>query len=359
MNDLEERLRSDLLLAARGVESDIDEHDVLAWGRRTRHSRRVRRVAVAAALALAIGVAGWAGLAHEVGGGTVPVIATPVPGTATPTPSRSVRVGVKASVTFGTDDPFPADLKIRRVTVTATSVAAGRVDADVTVVASDGSASSHTVTTVGDDLAWVQVAPRLVVGLVPHSFDWVQYLDAGDNVAMGGTSSDWRVMDSLDATAYYRLFDKKGTYSGSAGYLWRNGKGEFRDSRGEVVPSVTIGLPGSGQERTFYEDDALDVLGFQQDSGEVSTTVARDQVQSFGGFAQRDGDLAVAGIVLPEGASNPALSSSAKDLEWSTGAIGGRMAIVASAHLVRVSDSVVQAVTYTDAHGQRVTKKLR
>ena len=59
MNDLEERLRSDLQAAAAQVEDRIDADDALLAGQRARSSRRIARTVGVAALAAVAGLVGW------------------------------------------------------------------------------------------------------------------------------------------------------------------------------------------------------------------------------------------------------------------------------------------------------------
>lgn len=356
MNDLEERLRADLLDATADIDPEVDADALLASGHRTRNNRTVRRIAVGTAFALVAGGLGWAGLGYQAGRGTAPVLATPSP---IPSSTMAATPGSSDSVTFGLDGAsLPSGADAKSIEVTATMEAGGGYTVDLMVVAKDGTTSTAHRTSEGDDLAWAQLGPRLFVGFVPHRVDWIQYIDKKPGGVFGASSSDERAFDGLDATAVYRVSDKAGTYEGLKAYLWKGSDGVFHNSLGQVVPSETVTLSGSKQVGTFYLDKALNVLGFQQGGGTASAEVGSDQVQTFFGWAQDGGGLAVGGLVLPEGATDPKLASKGTGLEWASVNLGGRVAIMASARMANGTDPVVHAITYTDAGGKRATHRM-
>jgi hypothetical protein len=61
MNDLEERVRADLMLAAVDVEDRVDADEVLGAGRRLRRGRRITRAVGVAALVVVVAM-GWTAL---------------------------------------------------------------------------------------------------------------------------------------------------------------------------------------------------------------------------------------------------------------------------------------------------------
>jgi hypothetical protein len=355
MNDLEERLRAELLDAAADIDPEVDADALLASGHRARNNRTVRRIAVGTAFALVAGGLGWAGLGYQAGRGTAPVLATPSP---IPSSAMAATPGSSDSVTFGLDGAsLPSGADAKSIEVTATMEAGGGYTVDLMVVAKDGTTSTAHKTSEGDQLAWAQLGPRLFVGFVPHRVDWIQYIDKKSDV-FGANTSDDRTFDRLDATAVYRVSDKAGNYGGLKAYIWKGSDGVFHNSLGQVVPSATITLSGSKQVGTFFLDKALNVLAFQQGGGTGSTDVQSDQVQSIFGWAGEGGGVAVGGLLLPEGATNPKLVSKGTGLEWASAELEGRLAIVASARMPNGTEEVVHSITYTDAAGKRVTKPL-
>jgi hypothetical protein len=355
MNDLEERLRAELLDAAADIDPEVDADALLASGHRARNNRTVRRIAVGTAFALVAGGLGWAGLGYQAGRGTAPVLATPSP---IPSSAMAATPGSSDSVTFGLDGAsLPSGADAKSIEVTATMEAGGGYTVDLMVVAKDGTTSTAHKTSEGDQLAWAQLGPRLFVGFVPHRVDWIQYIDKKSDV-FGANTSDDRTFDRLDATAVYRVSDKAGNYGGLKAYIWKGSDGVFHNSLGQVVPSATITLSGSKQVGTFFLDKALNVLAFQQGGGTGSTDVQSDQVQSIFGWAGEGGGVAVGGLLLPEGATNPKLVSKGSGLEWASAELEGRLAIVASARMPNGTEEVVHSITYTDAGGKRVTKRL-
>lgn len=355
MNDLEERLRAELLDAAADIDPEVDADALLASGHRARNNRTVRRIAVGTAFALVAGGLGWAGLGYQTGRGAAPVLATPSP---IPSSAMAATPGSSDSVTFGLDGAsLPSGADAKSIEVTATMEAGGGYTVDLMVVAKDGTTSTAHKTSEGDQLAWAQLGPRLFVGFVPHRVDWIQYIDKKSDV-FGANTSDDRTFDRLDATAVYRVSDKAGNYGGLKAYIWKGSDGVFHNSLGQVVPSATIALSGSKQVGTFFLDKALNVLAFQQGGGTGSTDVQSDQVQSIFGWAGEGGGVAVGGLLLPEGATNPKLVSKGSGLEWASAELEGRLAIVASARMPNGTEEVVHSITYTDAAGKRVTKRL-
>ena len=356
MNDLEERLRAELLDATEGIDPEFDADALLASGHRARGNRAVRRIAVGAAFALVAGGLGWAGLGHQTGRGTAPVLATPAP---VPSATMAATPGSSDSVTFGLDGAsLPSGADAQSIGVSATIAADGSYTVDLRVVAKDGTNFTAHKTSQGDQLAWAQLGPRLFVGFVPHRVEWIQYIDKKSSDVFGANTLDDRTFDRLDATAVYRVSDKAGNYGGLKAYIWKGSDGVFHNSLGQVVPSATITLSGSKQVGTFFLDKALNVLAFQQGGGTGSTDVQTDQVQSIFGWADEGGGVAVGGLLLPEGATNPKLVSKGSGLEWASAELEGRLAIVASARMPNGTEEVVHSITYTDAAGKRVTKRL-
>jgi hypothetical protein len=356
VNDLEERLRADLWEATGSIRLEPDLDAIVSDGDRVIRSRRVRGVVVGvAALVVAAGV-GWAGLGYQTSGGGSPVLATPAPVSSPPVVATT---GTHDSVSSTSGD-LPAGSGATGFTVDATLTGPGRYEVTFQAMLGNGRTAVQGPVRVGADdqeVHWMSVG-RILIGFVPHRFDWIQYVDRNPAGVFGSFSSGERRFGRLNATVVWRVSDKAGTYEGLRGYIWGADGGVIRDSLGTVLPNETLTLPRSGIAATFYVDEALDVLACRQNGNAGSASVKSNRVQITFTSATAPGGLASGGVILPRGASDPRLTSSGSELESRQTRIDGRLVILVSARMATDTEPVLSSISYTDASGTRVTKQL-
>ena len=357
MNDLEQRLRADLIDAADPVGSDLDTDALLVSAHRARNARTARRVGAVAALAVIVAAVGWAGLTLPAR--TAPVLASPAPVPST-TASPSLVPGTRESASFDLSQDAPPGMTVKKLDVDATVVPDGyRVTFTATRV--DGSTQTETRDQRGDTIAWAQFGSRLLAEFVPHPADWVDPIGRGDPNVFGGYSSDHQILSRINAAASYRLASTgaAGTYTGMTDYLWRDVAGSYHSSRGDLLPSVTLTLPTSGRSATFFRDDRFGTLGFAQDAETGTARKKANELEVSLDWGETQDGVRVSGAFLPVDATAPELTFSGTRPEWVTARLGDRLVILASSNMPNSdNDPMIRTISYTDASGTRVTKKL-
>lgn len=357
MNDLEQRLRADLVDAADPVGGELDTDALLVSAHRARNVRTARRVGAVAAVAVVAAAMSWTGLTLPAR--TAPVLASPDPAPST-SASPSLVPGTRESASFDLSNESPPGATVKKLDVDATVVPDGyRVTFTVTRV--DGSTQTQTRDQRGSTIAWAQFGSRLLAEFVPHPAEWVEPIGRGDSIVFGGYSGDHQIFSRLNAAASYRLASTgaEGTYTGMKDYIWRDEAGLYHSSRGDLLPSVTLTLPTSGRSATFFREDRFGTLGFAQD-GETRTARKKpDELEVSLGWGETEDGLRVSGVFLPADATAPELTFSGKRPEWITARLGDRLIILASSNMANSDlNPMIRTISYTDATGTRVTKKL-
>lgn len=235
MNDLEERLRSDLRSAAAQVEDRIDTDDALLAGQRARSSRRIARTVGVAALSAVVGLVGW-GLLRA-----APVLdGHPDPmGTVTATPSRPS----SSSSPYVPTDPMSATFHLggkingQVESYESVGVSVKVVGDQVAVAVSLNEASRSKVrhfTMTSGKFWYVPLDKNLVLSIVPGRPSWFKTRDD----ATKGSITYPEPLTGINATAYLTGYLKSGELDSLRGFLWRGSDGVVYDSLGNVVPSV-------------------------------------------------------------------------------------------------------------------------
>jgi hypothetical protein len=359
MIDLEEQFRADVQQLPQAVQLDlgVDADVLVAAGHRVRRARLLKRTAAAGALMVASALLGWAGLNTAGTRWSDPVVV----GNPAPTPSTAAALipGTSGVIVFPEGDAeSPRAKGVKSVKVEAIVLEDGSYSVQFTATMTSGETRRERSTAGAEDVIWFQPSPTLIVGFVPHRFEWIQYDDEGDGTVFGGYSSNERAFDTLDASAVWRRTDQGGEYPGLRGYRWRGLDGVYRNSLGNLLPSVTISLPISRTTGRFFLDDDLGVVGLDEDGSVGSRKLGSSEVHEFLGWADADGGRATGGLVLPVGASDPVLTTKGTGLEWAQARLDGRLAVLATALMPDQSDPVVSAISFTDVNGKRVTTQF-
>ena len=349
MNELEERLRADLFGATELIDAEPDLDAVVREGDRVLRGRFVRRVAGGVAAALAVGLVAWvAAVPREVPGVPAPV-ATP---SASPVTSESASIDLQ--------DGFGMNAKgspYRSLEVSASRTEAG-FRASFTITAEDGTRTRFS----GDvqaGRAWFTEYPRLMVGVVADRLAW---RDSVYPEMVGGVSGTEKLLPGLGITVVVDVAEKPGNTI--KGLLWQGEDGRVHDDAGEAVPSASIGV--AGEVGVVYLSERLGFFGYREPGGgEVVSTqdIAPDsgpvKIEIWAGTTapEQKGRATVVGL-LPEGASDPAVTLAGYGQEWSSGTLSGtgRVVFVAVGQdPTGKKGALVTKVVYTDADGKRVT----
>lgn len=348
MNDLEERLRADLFGATDLIEAEPDLDAVMREGERVLRGRFVRRAAGGMAVALVVGLVAWvATVPREVPGVPAPV-ATP---SASPVTSESASIDLQDGFTMNS-----RGVPYRSVDVSATRTQTGyRVSFAIT----DDQGAVRTVSNeVPVGRAWLTQYPRLMVGVVAARLDWRDSVYAD---MVGGISGTEKVLPGLGITVVVDVAEKPGNTI--KGLLWQGADGLVRDDAGNDVPEAQVGL--AGVVGTVYLSERLGVLGYRETGGgEVVSTQdlgpdsdpVKIAIWSGTTAPERKGRATVIGL-LPDGASDPAVTLAGYGQEWSSGKLSGtgRVVFVAVGQdATGRKGSLVTKVVYTAADGKRI-----
>lgn len=345
MNDLEERLRADLLGATEAVEPDVDVEALVASGHRARTNRAVRRVALGTAGVLAVGAVLWTGVGPSTTNGNPPVAATP-------SPVSSMVPADPLSTTFDLSDEGmgKSDPAIESIRV---AVQPSGTQVDVTVTVTTQVATMERGFRVPAGQAWhVAWDKRLAIGILPDRALWFDtQQDSGKGVYSGQ-----QALVGIGATAFWEYFEESGGPGTIRGLVWQRPDGAVRDTEGDTVPSATVAFADTSC--LVYRDVALDVFGIRpRDGGGYTTAVGKPSGMLHGGVGRKDGSTwtwTQAGV-LPAGSSDISVTLVGADGAWGSAPMtDGSVAVVA---MVRGTDKgdIVKSLSYTDASGTRVT----
>lgn len=348
MNELEERLRTDLFGATELIEAEPDLDAVMREGDRVLRGRFVRRMAGGVAVALVVGLVTWVATVPR----AVPGVPAPMStSSASPVTSESASIDLRDAGVNQSDPPA------RAVEVSATRTATG-YSVSFTITNADGTQRRRSGD-VEPGKALLTQYPRLMVGVVAARFDWRDSVYAD---MVGGISGTEKVLPGLGLTVVVDVAEKAGNTI--KGLLWQGADGLVHDDTGNAVPEARIGL--AGVVGTVYLSERLGFLGYREtDGSEIVSTqdlapdndLVKIAVWSGTSTPDRKGRATVIGL-LPDGASDPAVTLAGYGQEWSSGKLSdtGRGVFVAVGQdATGRKGSLVTKVVYTDADGKRVT----
>jgi len=354
MDELETRIHAGLTQLAEPMAEAPELEQVVSRGHQLRNRRRIAGIAggAAAMLAIAAGV-GWAGASGIGLGSQAPVLATPSP---VPTPSAlptmSVAPGTTGKVVFD-PDTLDTHMGASSLAMQATSLAGGGYSVDVSFVSTNKQTDQRHAINDGRSISWFQFTPKVQVGFVPHTVDWIHYVDNDGAGPFGSWGGDQRTFLELDATVVYRLGDGKetGDYHGLRGYLWRGVDGVYHVADGSVLPSWTSG--GS----TYLVTEELGELVQVEENSTLATKLNSAKPTFLTFWDGPHNDLSHTAVLLPKGASSPEPKLGAPGVEVETTTLGGRVLVVASSTTRGSNVEAMTSITYTDASGKRVTSE--
>jgi hypothetical protein len=329
MNDLEERLRADLLQAVGPIDGELDTDDLLASAHRARDNRRTRQVVAVVALSLVGGVAAWAGAALTSLLGVAPVIATPLPVPST-APSNSVAPtqsprdwsGHTSTVSFDTSDlPGVAGLGLRTVVVQSRGKPGSAIVVTGTRATGEPISRSGVVTATTPFLA--KLTEGVWVMITPDKVRWAEGAVAGG--ISGATAEQLDGLGVIVVMGEPQLKLK--------GFIWQDADGLAWNDRRIRVPSTELTL--DGKTYWFAHDPDLgvacsgellprEVNGFPGECGVISNLGETGRGGS--GAAGWEERLFVA---LPEGATEATVDAS-EQCKSTSGSLdpGGRTVIL-------------------------------
>jgi hypothetical protein len=283
---------------------------------------------------------------------------------AAPAPSRTVPATASSS-TFLDFDVFDAsDLTFDSVEVT-TDLAGDVVTVRVVARPFNGDQVVRGFETRAGVFGWAQVAPGLVVALVPEPVRTVFALDGGESHVDTGELPEWDAV-AVGIQTPDRPF---------AGLIWEGADGVLRNSAGDVVPSAELTyqveeLPAPGltsRSVLVFRDEMLSVWGYIDRNGDSPVTGPLDtqpvgSIQEVSSTSDGDYSYALTAIgFLPVGGSDPDLGLAVPAARWTAAELGdsGRIAFVAVADKIEPGLALVERVTYTDKSGSRVSYEPR
>lgn len=346
MSDLEELLRADLHDAADAVPADLDVDELLVRGHRLRRARTGRRGLATVAAAVVVSLAGWAGLSQRTTTGVPDPASTPT---------------AADTVSFFTIDSMPGNvphLPYASVTATAT-------DGTLTLTArkhkTDPLVQLASVPLNPAVPSGTPISPRLSLWVIPGRVDWVNVETKGTSV--GSYLPQHGFISSVGITVVVTAAQQEQkSKDWVAGMVWQATDGTLYSSAGTTVDTAV--LPLSDTSLTVYRDPGLKVVSFfdakdgqgftstrddQSDRNVVKTQIARGTTDGWEQFAVG---------ILPKGARDPRVTTSAKGAEVATGVLqpGGAVVFVARNRSdAEPKGGLVAKVTYTDADGQTRT----
>ncbi len=358
MNDLEERLRTDLKAAVAQVEDRIDTDEALLAGQRARSSRRIARTAAMAAFAAVLGLMGWGFLrtGPVLGGhpdplGTVPAMPS------IPSVSSSPYVPTDPmSATFDLGGELNGQVPTYDSITVSVKPVGDTVDLQVGLLKPTGKDDQTLLLrnfTMTAGTAWsVALDKHLVLAIVPGRPTWYQSL--GD--ASKGAVTDHQPLTGINATAYLTGYIKAGGADTVRGFLWRGADGVAQDSLGNVVPSAEITL--AGETYWVYRDAALDILGVVPKEGgggysfDLRDQKADDLVHGSFGHTPDGGETTWTQLgVLPPGSHDIGLVMPAPNAEWGSATLSDGWVVIL-AHATTKSSDLITSITYTGADGR-------
>lgn len=354
MNDLEEQLRVDLRAATSDIDSDLDAEALLATGRGLRRNRTMRRISVAVAASLAVGVVGWVGVANQAMRGTSPVVvATPSPTAASPSvPSpgtASAEISMAARFSHA-----PATFSTVKITASSDG---STVTAQVRAYRSGEQVASATVEQkLADERpGLVRLGDHGVVALVPGTVLAQSFLGPD------GVQSNRAELGTLGVTAVIALTEHQVGRTDPE-LMWQDDQGVLRSTVG-VVPSVRIAV--AGEEVVVYRSEALNAQGVWN---QWSTAVKDAKPSQMVDGAIIRGDESVSPTIwrvtqlgfLPPGSTDVELTLGTGDGDWAYAPLpDGWIAVIAAANSRDDGAYPVTKLAYTDADGVRHTHRAK
>lgn len=344
MSDLEELLRTDLRDAADTLPADLDVDELLDQGHRPRRARTGRRSLAAVAAVVVVSLAGWAGLAHRT--------TTGVPDPA----STSTMVDTVSFFTFYSEPGNVPGLPYATITARAT-------DGVLTLTAqkhkSDSRVQLASVPLNPAVATGTPISPRLSLWVIPGQVDWVTVQTKDPSI--GSYSPRHGFISSVGMTVVITDAEREQKSKDWVdGVIWRATDGTLHSSAGTILDTAV--LPLSDTSLTVYRDPGLKVVSFfdaTEGQGFTSTrddrparVVVKTQIAR-GSFADGWEQFAVG--ILPAGAHDPRVTTSAKNAEVVTGTLQPSGAVVFVARnrsATEPNGCLVTKVTYTDAEGQ-------
>lgn len=353
MNDLEDRLRTDLMLAVADVVDTVDADEVLGAGRRLRRGRRITRAVGVAAIAVVVAM-GWVALKLPPS-----VQWPPMAGSVTAVPSVGPTPTPRLSTTFdlsqeGMDGNAPA---YQSITVTARPAGTDVVATVVVRVA--GKAPDERRFTFRAGATWYVPWDRhLVVGIVPDDALWLESMQD----VLGGIYYGEQPLAGIGGTAFWRYFSTAGGPDAIRGLVWQGGDGVVRDSRGATVPSVSFVLRSTAM--LVYRDAGLDMFGVRGPRPNEALSMRLSDLKEadivgggLGGGHQEDGLWIWDQFgLLPPGAHDVTATLAGTDGAWTTATLADGWVVVAGETRNPTDTRVVfTSLSYVNADGKRVS----
>ena len=380
MNQLEERLREDLLRAT-DFAVEVDADAIVAAGRRDRSRRVVRTASVGLAATAAVGLLTW-GLGGRLSTGAPDVGATiaasPAPAPTVPTvptvalnvvsfdvlpqfTMKSVTHTDEGEVTAqpAVEPGMPARVEVSpqgdgRYELTVITVAGERtvkvVDVEAGGVTTTALLPEVLVGVIGGDATWVDVRPFAVAG----AGGWVETGALGESGEVG------------EATAFVMAFPEEGTSAAdAAGVVWADARGRLHDSAGLSVVSTEVSV-GKAKGVVYLEPEGPGLRYHDEVGGDLRVEVRQYPRVSFhAGLSTSEAadhwDASGLGV-LPKGATDAEFiwREEAKEKSVSTVRLGDRDVFVVSARLPTSAeparmDGGLTSIEYTTADGTRAS----
>lgn len=350
MNDLEDRLRADLLSATAPVDGDVDVDATLLAGQKARSSRRVAGTLLVAALTVAVGAVVWTAL--RVG---TPLIVAPSPmDTISAVPSLPSTPQDPMSATFEASElGTSADCTAIEVTVQPTGASS---TVQVTYLKGTLPLTQATYSMKPGEVWYTALDKHLMIGIVPDRAAWLNALSDSAK----GVHSATRPIVGIGGTAFWFRFNEAGAFNSIRGFLWEDADGVVRDSLGSDVPSVRIAL--KHDDYLVYRDPGLDTFGIVPTSDDgmysyrISELKPKDLV--YGSVGSRGGSGTGGRTqfgALPPGAHDIQVDLTVAGGEWNSAALSDGWVILVAHATTKGDPEVIRTITYTDASGTVVT----
>ncbi|HML51593.1 MAG TPA: hypothetical protein PKD84_09340 [Propionicimonas sp.] len=324
MIDLENRLREEFSAAAEAWDADIDAVAVMSAGRTARRGRTVRRLAVAAAVIVAMTSVSI-------------VVAPPIIAQILDHQTMEVNSYFQWDKTRSEFDEVSVKLQSKGGVVTATATGSR----EHAVVA-------NKTWTVPADSAPMRVAfgSRAVVVIFPGEVTQAQMM-LGINQGGSGGSQEW--MPAFGVTVAVWQLESAKVRPETVDWVWLDAAGTVHSFEGARGAAVTMGA----ETYVVYESQQTDVVGIIGRFG-IPRSSAKDSdlldgAVSWGGTEAVSWQLGV----LPVGAHDVQLTLSKPDGEWAAAKLSDGSVLV----LVRMPgepDKVVTGLSYVRADGTTV-----
>lgn len=351
MTPAEQQLQDGLRDLA-GAPEAIDLDAVLRQGQRIRRNRWTRWTVAATASVAVIALVVWPR------NGTSPIPAVPAPAQ-TPTIAEPTPVRATAELPFEIHDPN--DLAFTRVNVEATRDG-DRTSLDVVAQPVTGGQVEQHYEVTGTGFWYATVSPGLELALIPGQVERL--------ITLGGFGQavDRQALQLMDATVV--AIQPGADDHEFPGLLWLDTDGTLHNSFGDVVPSADLpytlvepGGPPAARQVTVFRDAGLGAWGYLDSNSDdgVAHPLASEPTDTMVGIsATADDDYFYNDIrvgFLPEGGSDPDLTLSIANADWTSAEVGdtGRIALLAVAEKIQRGQPLVKEITFIDRDGVRTS----